>query len=69
MGKVCDKYCSSCIYSTLVTGGCNKICNYLLYTDKMRPCPPGEGCTVRVKSRAKRQRKSQKRGAAERSES
>ena len=57
MGKVCDKYCSPCIYSTMVVGGCYKMCNYLLYTDQVRPCPPGEGCTVRVTSRAKRQRK------------
>ena len=57
MQKVCDRYCDSCIYSTVFAGSFNKICNYLLYTDKIRPCPPGEGCTVRVKSRAKRQRK------------
>lgn len=60
MANVCDNYCSSCIYSTLVTGGYNKMCNYLLYTDQRRPCPPGQGCTVRVKSRAKQQRKAKK---------
>lgn len=25
----------------------NRCCNYLLDTDKVRPCPPGEGCTVK----------------------
>lgn len=25
-----------------------KTCNYYLWTDHRRPCPPGEGCTVRV---------------------
>lgn len=25
----------------------NRCCNYLLDTDKVRPCPAGEGCTVK----------------------
>ena len=25
----------------------NRCCNYILDTGKKRPCPPGEGCTVK----------------------
>ena len=26
----------------------NKCCNYLFDTGKLRPCPPGAACTVRI---------------------
>lgn len=29
-------------------------CNYLLMTGKRRPCPPGAGCTVKVKRKRPR---------------
>lgn len=40
------KYCKGCFY----WGGHDEsacCCNYLLITDKRRPCPPGKNCTVR----------------------
>ena len=51
--KVCDSYCLNCIYYV----GCSRdfwFCNYLLMTDKRRPCDPGTGCTVRVLRKRKR---------------
>ena len=55
MGKICDKYCHSCLY---YHGGFDvtRCCNYLLWTEKMRGCPPGKGCTKKKHvSRAKKQ--------------
>lgn len=40
------KYCKGCFY----WGGHDEsacCCNYLLITDKRRPCSPGKDCTVR----------------------
>ena len=31
-------------------------CNYLFITDKRRPCPPGAGCTVKVKRKRRLKR-------------
>ena len=39
-------YCQGCIYATAVGG--DQICQYILIVRHRRPCPPGEGCTVRV---------------------
>ena len=39
-------YCSDCAYSGKAGG--MRCCNYLLTTNQRRPCPPGEGCTVKV---------------------
>lgn len=53
MGKVCDKYCTNCVYYVGSNfDGC--FCNYILMTDKRRPCDPGTGCTVRVLREKKR---------------
>lgn len=38
--------CRDCIYSFYIDGR-TRGCGYLLITDKRRPCPPGEGCTVK----------------------
>lgn len=48
-GKVCDRYCRRCMYYINLSGGLRglKCCNYLIMTDKRRPCDPGKGCTVR----------------------
>ena len=44
--RTVDKYCAGCIYRGGQSGYL-KCCNYYLITDKRRPCPAGEGCTVR----------------------
>lgn len=40
-----DKHCLGCYF---YRGDHVKMCNYMLFTGVMRPCPPGEGCTVKV---------------------
>ena len=42
-GVVCDEACKGCIYLGELTG--MPCCNYLLQTDRIRPCPPGKDCT------------------------
>lgn len=44
--KVSNKACRGCryFYGSFDNMRC---CNYLLETDKIRPCPPGEGRTVK----------------------
>lgn len=37
--------CKGCIYSFV--NNCGTYCQYILITDRRRPCPPGKGCTVR----------------------
>lgn len=40
-------YCNGCVYKGVV-GGNTPCCNYIFMEDRMRPCPPGEGCTVKM---------------------
>ena len=50
-------HCKGCIYSCLLWADWYS-CDYIFKTGKRRPCPPGEGCTVkkmRKKRRAKRE--------------
>ena len=46
--KLCDGVCYKCRYSGQIHGGGNLFCAYILITKRCRPCPAGEGCTVRV---------------------
>lgn len=47
--SVCTKRsCSGCTYYRPLWGGYGMICNYLLDTGHMRPCPPGAGCIVKA---------------------
>ena len=62
MGNVCDKNCSDCHWVSLITGNHYWCCNYLIRTDKKRPCPPGEGCTVKVRVKRKRLREQDRKG-------
>lgn len=43
------EYCSGCIYFD--RAGETPVCGYLLRTMRRRPCPPGEGCTVKCTSK------------------
>lgn len=48
-----NKNCRNCVYF----GGASDhvcTCNYIFMEDKMRPCPPGKGCTVKVKRKKRR---------------
>ena len=49
---VCNSYCNGCIYLGYATGDM-KLCEYMLRTDKRRPCPAGTGCTVKQKGERK----------------
>ena len=40
-------YCEKCVYRKTFTSA-GPYCDYLCMTNERRPCPPGEGCTVRV---------------------
>lgn len=53
-------YCDNCVYSAALSACTQRVCNYLLVTNKRRPCPAGEGCTVKVVR--KRRRKQKKEG-------
>lgn len=46
--RLCDKTCYGCHYAELSDDGETPICLYILFTGKRRPCPAGEGCTVRA---------------------
>lgn len=42
-----DKHCKGCVYY----GGHSEpamTCNYLFTEDRVRPCPPGAKCTVKI---------------------
>ncbi len=43
MKSTTDTHCSDCVYYASST----RTCDYILTTDRMRPCPAGEGCTER----------------------
>lgn len=38
--------CFGCVYMGVLQGS-TPMCNYIFMEDKRRPCPPGEGCTVK----------------------
>lgn len=57
MGKVCDRYCHSCIYYQGWFDS-NAHCNYILIEGRSRGCDPGKGCDKRILR--KRRRKIQK---------
>lgn len=45
-----EKYCKDCYYWTGINSSCF-CCNYIFYENRKRPCPPGEGCTVKRRKR------------------
>lgn len=50
-------YCDDCVYSAALSAVTTRVCNYFLATDKRRPCPAGEGCTVKVVRKRRRRKK------------
>lgn len=42
------EFCKDCFYRGRAIYGNLRPCNYLLVTGKSRPCPAGQGCTVKV---------------------
>lgn len=48
---ICDSYCKDCAFGQYASGDWMMICTYFLSTGIRRPCPAGEGCTVKQKGR------------------
>lgn len=48
------KYCDNCVYKGKVAG--KPCCDYMIRTDHRRPCPAGDGCTVKVPREVKRKK-------------
>ena len=65
---VCTKYCDPCVYRKSFTGGWWPYCDYLCMTGKPRPCPAGDGCTVRVTRMVYRKRELTEEEKAQREE-
>ena len=61
MASICDSYCRGCIYSGKSQG--LPCCQYVFMEDKLRPCPAGTGCTVRITNQEVRRRNEEERKA------
>ena len=51
--KLCDSYCKNCVFSQNASGDWLKLCTYFLTTGIRRPCPAGDGCTVKETGKKK----------------
>lgn len=54
-----DRNCKDCAYGCMIFGG-EVICEYIFKTGKMRPSPPGDKCTAKIKRKTKRRTKNVK---------
>lgn len=52
---LCSDYCKGCGHLTRGSGF-GPICNYILDTGHMRPCPGGDGCTAHTRKTQERVR-------------
>lgn len=50
-------FCDGCFYYAKMAGGDMRYCSYYFRTNERRPCPPGEGCTVKVPRKIYRRKK------------
>lgn len=50
---LCDRYCKGCVYNQHGASDKITLCTYYLDTDNRRPCPAGEGCTVKSTGKKK----------------
>lgn len=48
-----DKHCLDCSYCKGNTEA-DLCCCYIFITGKRRPCPPGKGCTEKIKRKTRR---------------
>ena len=62
MANVCDSYCKGCIYVGKIGSGA-LCCRYIFVSDKLRPCPPGTGCTVKLTNKDVKRRNEEERKA------
>lgn len=49
--------CDNCFYCGRLEGGALPYCKYYFMTNQRRPCPPGDGCTVKVGRKVNRRKK------------
>lgn len=49
--------CDNCFYCGRIYGRGPRCCLYMLMTFERRPCPPGEGCTVKVERTVNRRKR------------
>lgn len=45
--------CDDCFYWRKLNSGEQRYCAYMFITDRRRPCPPGDGCTVKIPIKVK----------------
>lgn len=55
--SICTEYCEKCIYKKSFSNGSLPYCDYYMMTGERRPCPAGDGCTVRITTREFRKQK------------
>lgn len=53
--SVCTSYCDKCAFRKIFHT-VYRYCDYLCMTNERRPCPAGDGCTVRVSREVWRKR-------------
>lgn len=46
--SICTEYCDGCSFRYMIGGAFVRCCNYYFVTNQRRPCPAGDGCTVRM---------------------
>lgn len=46
--SICTGYCDGCRFRYMIGGTFVRCCNYYFVTNQRRPCPAGDGCTVRM---------------------
>lgn len=56
------KYCDNCLYRGKVAG--MPCCEFYLRTNRRRPCPAGDGCTVKIGIDVKRKKRKNAKNSA-----
>ena len=54
--SICTNYCDNCAYKKMMSSN-YKYCDYFLMTNERRPCPAGDGCTVKVSRKVYRRKR------------
>lgn len=49
--------CDNCFYYSQMRSGTLRHCTYIFKTGRMRPCPPGDGCTEKIPMKVNRRKR------------
>lgn len=49
--------CDNCFFRGSLENGKLPYCRYFFMTNQRRPCPPGDGCTVKVGRKVNRRKR------------